>query len=262
LVLSLSRKKNYPKIKKVNPEQLSSLLERAKILQQYLTENRISKYNVDRDTSLHFEDLHEGQKVAMVPGQVEDDASIQYGANGMTNLELLQRARENAPEAYIVYKPHPDVLAGNRVGHIDAQTALQYCNRIVTDVSLDSVLSLSDEVHTMTSLVGFESLMRGKKVYTYGVPFYAGWGLTIDEKKCEHRVKKRTLHELVAAAFLLYPRYIDPRTNVLCEIEILLRELEKEKKRYSSDTVYRLYVNSRNMISRKIQLLIKVLLGA
>ena len=238
-----------------------ALLERAKKLQAYLISNKISKYNIHQDKKINLPHHKTNQKVVMVPGQVEDDASIIYGANGMSNLELLQQTRENSSDAYIIYKPHPDVLAGNRKGNIATDTALKYCDTIITNASLDSVLELCDEVHTMTSLVGFEALIRGKRVYTYGLPFYAGWGLTTDAKVCERRVVKRTLDELVAAAFILYPRYIHPLTNSLCEIEVLLKEIDKEKSRYNSNRLYRLYINSRNIVSRKIQLLIKVILG-
>ncbi len=238
-----------------------SLLQRASNLQDYLIENKISKYNVYQDKQLELKGCREDQKVVMVPGQVEDDASIIYGANSMTNLELLQKARENAPDAYIIYKPHPDVLAGNRKGNIPSDIALKYCDTIIKEASLDSVLELSDEVHTMTSLVGFEGLIRGKEVYTYGLPFYAGWGLTHDAKKCERRERKRSLEELIAAAFILYPRYIHPKTDQLCEIEVLLQEIDKEKKKYNNNKLYRVLVNSRNWVSRKIQLLIKVILG-
>jgi capsular polysaccharide export protein len=237
------------------------ILERAKKLQTYLIQNKISKYNADQEVQLHLPDVKKDQKVVMVPGQVEDDASIIYGAEGMTNIELLEQARQNAPDAYIIYKPHPDVLAGNRKGNITKEDAMQFCDIIITHASLDSVLEVSDEVHTMTSLVGFEALIRKKVVYTYGLPFYAGWGLTNDAKVCERRTKKRSLDELVAAAFILYPRYIHPKTNHLCEIEVLLDELDKEKNRYNTDNTYRFYINLRNLISRKIQLIIKVILG-
>jgi len=237
-----------------------SLLARSQKLQAYLIANKISKYNIYKDKQIPLHALKTNQKVVMVPGQVEDDASIIYGANGMHNLELLKQARENAPDSYIIYKPHPDVLAGNRKGNIATDTALKYCDTIITDASLDSVLELCDEVHTMTSLVGFEALIRGKKVTTYGLPFYAGWGLTVDTKVCKRRTAVRTLDELVAAAFILYPRYIHPHTNALCEIEVLLQEIDKEKSRYNSNRLYRLYINSRNMVSRKVQLLIKVIL--
>ncbi len=237
------------------------LLERSKKLQQYLIDNKISKYNIHQDKQFKLEGLKKDQKVVMVPGQVEDDASIIYGANGMTNLELLLQTRKNAPHAYIIYKPHPDVLAGNRKGNIPTEQVMQYADSIITDASLDSVLTLAHEVHTMTSLVGLEALIRGKRVYTYGLPFYAGWGLTTDAKKCERRTAHRTLDEVVAAAFILYPRYIHPKTNQLCEIEVLLKEIDKEKNRYNTHKLYKYYIDSRNMLSRKIQLLIKVILG-
>jgi capsular polysaccharide export protein len=239
----------------------NEIIDRSKKLQQYLIANKISKYNMHKDKKLVLDSLKEGQTVIMVPGQVEDDASIIYGAKGMTNLELLQQTRKNAPDAYIIYKPHPDVLAGNRKGNIPNDTAVKYCNSIIADASLDSVLALADEVHTMTSLVGFEALIRGKKVTTYGLPFYTGWGLTKDTKPCERHKKARTLDELVAAAFILYPRYIHPHTNELCEIEVLLKEIDKEKHRYNTNKTYKLYINSRNYVSRKIQLVLKVLLG-
>jgi capsular polysaccharide export protein len=238
-----------------------TLLKRAKKLQAYLIAHKLSKYNIHQDKSLTLKNLKEKQIVIMVPGQVEDDASIIYGAEGMTNLELLQHSRENAPDAYIIYKPHPDVLVGNRKGNIPPNTALKYCDRIITDASLDSVLTLCDEVHTMTSLVGFEALMRGKKVTTYGLPFYAGWGLTTDHRHCERRHTQRTLDELIAATYILYPRYIDPMHNTLCEVETTLTNIEVMKKHYNNNIFYRLFIDSRNILSRKIQLFIKVILG-
>jgi len=237
------------------------LIKRARSLQLYLIKNKISKYNMDQNKKLELTGVKKGQTVVMVPGQVEDDASIIYGAKGMTNLELLQEVRENVPDAYIIYKPHPDVLAGNRRGKVDESIVLKYCNTTISNASLDSVLELADEVHTMTSLVGFEALVRGKKVTTYGLPFYAGWGLTADLKSTSGRDRKPTLEELIAATLILYPRYIHPKTNVLCEVEVLLAEIDKEKKRYSHHTLYRMYIDSRNFISRQIQFFIKVVFG-
>ncbi len=238
-----------------------ALLKRAKKLQHYLIAHKISKYNIYKDGQYILENLKIGQKVVVVPGQVEDDASIIYGANGMSNLELLKKVKVNASDAYIIYKPHPDVLVGNRRGKIDKKVALKYCNAVIEDISLDSVLELAHEVHTMTSLVGFEALVRGKKVYTYGLPFYAGWGLTIDERNTSRRIVNRSLEELIATVFILYPRYIHPKTNKFCEIEVLLEEIDKEKKRYNNDILYRMIIVSRNFVSRKIQLIIKVLMN-
>ena len=234
------------------------LLKRAKNLRKYLIEKKLSKYNIHQDKKLTFKT---NKKIILVIGQVEDDASIKYGGNSMTNLELLKKVHQKRQNEYIIYKPHPDVEAGNRVGKIDKEIVLKYANEFITDISLPSLLEASDEVHTITSLSGFEALIREKKVFTYGMPFYAGWGLTIDEKQCHRRKRKITINELVAATYILYPRYINPKTDKFCEVEILINEIENLKKRYNNDKIYRLLINTRNFISRKVQFLIKVILG-
>jgi len=83
-----------------------------------------------------------------------------------------------------------------------------------------------DEVHVNTSLAGFEALLRQKKVTTYGVPFYAGWGLTTDLGPVpSRRCTKRSLDELVAAALLVYPRYLDPISGLPCPAEVVVARL-------------------------------------
>lgn len=236
------------------------VLQRAKKIQTYLIEKKISKYNSDEDKTIVLKGHQPNQEITMVIGQVEDDASIVYGASGMSNLDLLKEARKKSPKSYLIYKPHPDVLAGNRVGDIPSIEALKYANKIVTNTSLDSVLSLCDSVHTMTSLVGFEALIRGKKVYTYGMPFYAGWGLSIDKETEPRRERELSLEALIAGTLLLYPRYIHPKTNKLCEIEALLKQIDKEKRRYNKP-LYKVSIDSRNFLSRKAQLVIRKVFG-
>lgn len=235
------------------------ILNRAKKIRKYLIEKKLSKYNLYENKKL---DISTDKKIVLVPGQVEDDASIRFGAAGMTNLELLKSARKNAKDSYIIYKPHPDVLVGNRVGNIDESVALKYADSVVSEIGLDSVLEICDEVHTMTSLVGFEALMREKKVFTYGMPFYGGWGLTQDRQKEPRRARRNGglhLDELVAAALILYPIYINPTSLDKCEIEELLSELEKERELYATFWIYRVKVKFRNFISRKIQQFLRIL---
>lgn len=163
----------------------------------------------------------------LVPGQVEDDRAVQSGGCGLTsNLDLLKRVRERAPDAYILYKPHPDVLAGHRRGDIAEYAALEFADEIVGELSISSLLSMVDEVHVNTSLAGFEALLREKDVTTYGVPFYAGWGLTTDLGPVPpRRSKKRSLNELVAATLLVYPRYLDPVSGLPCPAEVVVARL-------------------------------------
>jgi len=223
-----------------------ALLPRARKLKECILGSKISKYNLysERDLGLT---VKPGQKVIMVPGQVDDDASIRYGAPQMNNRKLLERVRADNPEACIVYKPHPDVLAGNRAGHIPEAEALAYADHVVTNAGIDSVMAVCDEVHTMTSLVGFEALMRGKTVVTYGVPFYAGWGLTRDMvEPPERRGRKLEIDELVAAVYILYPLYVDPKSGQPCEVEVVLHHVEAERARYRSSRLPRVYYKLRN----------------
>jgi capsular polysaccharide export protein len=233
-----------------------TLLDRAKKLQKYIIKTKLSKYNLYENKKIN---TPENKKIILVPGQVEDDASIKYGTSNMDNLKLLQLTRECNSDAYIIYKPHPDVLVGNRIGNIENQTALQYADAVVTEVGIDSVLDVCSEVHTMTSLVGFEALLRGKRVFTYGMPFYAGWGLTQDRDTLPSRARKLSLDELVAGTMLIYPKYINPITHISCEVEELLDTLEKEKKMYINSSFYRIKIKIRNIISRKSQLLFRII---
>jgi capsular polysaccharide export protein len=121
-------------------------------------------------------------------------------------------------------------------------------NEVQTMISIDSCIAVSDEVHTLTSGAGFDALIRGKKVHTYGMPFYAGWGLTTDHRTCERRTKVRTLDELVAATLILFPRYISPKTGEFCEVEQTLAELKEEQERYFNDKLYRFKVNFKGYI--------------
>src|SRR5205823_881936 len=148
---------------------------------------------------------------------------VQSGGCGLvSNLELLERVRQQAPDAYIIYKPHPDVLAGHRRGAVPDRLCLQHADQLVSDVPIASLLEMVDEVHVNTSLAGFEALLRGKLVTAYGVPFYAGWGLTRDLGPIpSRRTAVRTIDELVAATLLLYPRYVDPVTGLPCPAETI-----------------------------------------
>ena len=163
----------------------------------------------------------------LVPGQVEDDRAVTSGGALPSNLELLKRARaEVGPEAYLIYKPHPDVLAGHRRGLVASADMAALADRVETTAPMAALIDMVDEVQVNSSLAGFEALLRGKPVTVHGVPFYAGWGLTRDLGPVPaRRTARRSLDELVAAALLLYPRYLDPQTGLPCPAEVLVARL-------------------------------------
>jgi capsular polysaccharide export protein len=140
---------------------------------------RLSKYNLPLD-EVDLGALPPGPRI-LVPGQVEDDASIRLGAGEVrTNLELLRAARAGNPGAVILYKPHPDVEAGLRPGAISEEDLAGLADLVATKADPVALIEAADQVWTMTSLLGFEALLRGKQVTCLGAPFYAGWGLTTD----------------------------------------------------------------------------------
>ncbi|MBE7730087.1 beta-3-deoxy-D-manno-oct-2-ulosonic acid transferase [Komagataeibacter sp. FXV3] len=197
---------------------------RAHALIEHLVQRGISKYG--RSETHHLRDWHaQGQRVLLVPGQVSDDLSVLKGGGRIRgNLELLQAVRQHNSDSFIIYRPHPDVTAGHRAGHLSDEVILTYADYISTGGSITDLMQEVDEIHTLTSLAGFEGLLRRRKVVTYGCPFYAGWGMTTDmgPVPAGRRGRSLTLEELVAGTLILYPRYIDPLTHIPCEIEMVI----------------------------------------
>ncbi|MEQ9243934.1 capsular polysaccharide biosynthesis protein [Roseovarius indicus] len=195
---------------------------RAEALIKTLTTQRLSKYNLG-DTAPALPQGH----LILVPGQVEDDASIKLGAGAInTNLALLEKARAENPDAVILYKPHPDVEAGLRTGQIPPEALENLADMVLPRTNPADLLDRIDEVWTMTSLMGFEALLRGVKVTTTGAPFYAGWGLTRDLGRIPaRRAARPTIEGLAHATLIDYPRYHDPVTDLPCPVEVVADRL-------------------------------------
>jgi capsular polysaccharide export protein len=197
-----------------------ALLARAAALREAIVGGRVSKYNEGAAPPLA---LPRQPYRVLVPGQVENDASILKGTLGVaTNLALLEAARARHPRAIIIYKPHPDVAAGLRPGAIPPDRVMALADGTAEGWNMADLLEEVDRVETMTSLTGFEALMRGKPVSVHGQPFYAGWGLTEDLAPVARRQRRLTLDELVAVTLMLYPRYVDPVSLRPCEPELVV----------------------------------------
>jgi capsular polysaccharide export protein len=199
------------------------LIERARRLIALIVARGITKYNLPAGAVALA--APPDRRRLFVPGQVEDDLSVRLGGGGVRgNLELLRRVRAANPDAFILYKPHPDVEAGHRKGAVPDALARQFADVVIRDVSTASVLDGIDELHTLTSLAGFEALLRRRKVVVYGRPFYAGWGLTVD-LAMPTRGRSLSLEELVAGVLICYPRYLDPVTRLPCGPELVVERL-------------------------------------
>lgn len=215
------------------PSRLEALIEaspslpdtatrRAEALVAQVTGAGLSKYNLS--TADSPADLPKGRRI-LVPGQVEDDASIRFGTTDVaTNRDLLAATRAANPAAVILYKPHPDVEAGLRSGAVP--DAAEFADIILSETSPVAALDAVDAVWTMTSTIGFEALLRGKEVTCLGTPFYAGWGLTDDRSMpIPRRTALPTLEQFVHAVLIDYPRYFDPVSRLPCPVEVVADRL-------------------------------------
>ncbi len=196
--------------------------ERAEALLARLRAEGLSKYNL---AAAPLPALPEGHRI-LVPGQVEDDASILKGAGEVrSNLDLLRATRAANPLAVVIYKPHPDVVAGLRPGAIEAYHLHGLADLVLAEADPAALLAEVQEVWTMTSLMGFEALIRGVAVTCLGAPFYAGWGLTRDLGPVPSWRGQADLTSLAHAALIAYPRYWDPVGRRPCPPEVALDRL-------------------------------------
>lgn len=212
----------------------AATLARARAMRERIVAARVTKYNVGNHS---WQPPSTGQRLILVPGQVESDAALAFGTRGIRrNMDLLRAVREANPQAYIIYKPHPDVVARLRAAGEDERSAKQWCDEVVVGVAMDRLLDAVDEVDVMTSLAGFEALLRGKAVTCYGQPFYAGWGLTTDIVPPARRMRRVNLNELVAGALIVYPFYFARQGQALSTPESTLDQLLAWRAESGGDT--------------------------
>ncbi|MGK9286925.1 capsular polysaccharide export protein, LipB/KpsS family [Sinorhizobium meliloti] len=204
------------------------LMERADRCIRMLLDLRVSKYNLGKRVSLDALLGPKTKRRVLVIGQVETDASIAFGCDRpVTNNDLVRLAVSENPDAQIIYKPHPEVLHGTREGLSNPADVADISKILTEDIAPAEALEGIDHVYTITSLMGFEALLRCIPVTCYGMPFYAGWGVTDDRQVCGRRTRRLTVQEIFAASFLLRSRYFKPDIGALSELEETIWQLNE-----------------------------------
>jgi len=207
------------------------LIERAKYCIQTIITHNISKYNIDpysasypQRVSIDQLNLPDGKKILLVD-QTAGDMSLEYGyVNNSTFQDMLEAALNEHPDAHILIKTHLRVNTGKKKPCL-SQYDHKHKRVIVIDQQINPILLIKavDHVYVATSQMGFEALMIGKPVTCFGVPFYAQWGITDDRGyKVSRRNRISSLEEIFVASYILYTRYIHPKTHQECEIEDIL----------------------------------------
>ncbi|WP_245552839.1 hypothetical protein [Brachymonas chironomi] len=196
-------------------------------------EGKYSKYNHAGALNSEILGVLSTRKVLVVDQTAGDMSVTLGGANAESFKDMLQAALSENPGATVYVKTHPEVSSGRKRGYL---THVQTDGRLVVlreAVNPYSLIEVMDKVYVVTSTMGFEALMADKQVVCFGLPWYAGWGLT-DDRCQQHLVmsrrrKKRTTVELFAAAYMQYTNYIDPVTCRKGDIFSVLRWIEVQK---------------------------------
>ena len=166
----------------------------------------------------------------MVIDQSFGDMSVTGGlADAKTFTQMMEAALDENPLADVFVRMHPDVAAGHCPGFLDRLPQDPRLYLLHANDCPWSVLDGVETVYCVTSLMGFEGAIAGKRVRCFGMPFYAGWGITEDEMKCSRRTSRRTIDEVVTAAYILYARYVNHAQGVSCQVEDICELLIEER---------------------------------
>lgn len=196
-----------------------------------IIETHLSKYN---NQPIYTPNIgREGVKKVLVVDQSYGDYSIikGRGSEEIFNL-MLQKAITENPDADIIVKTHPDTMSGTKGGYYTGLKQEGNIYPITEPINPISLIQYCDKVYVCTTQFGLEALMCNKEVHVFGVPFYQGWGLTIDEQICERRTNKRTLEELFYIVYIMYSHYVNPEKGCRCEIEDAIDYLLKLREEY------------------------------
>lgn len=189
-------------------------------LMKRIVDSRLSKYNNQPIEVPPVPGSPSREKILVID-QDKGDASIRLGgATDEMFKEMVEAAADENPNADILIKTHPDSLvAGGRVGNLSSVQESDRVHKITFPVNPYSILERVSKVYIATSTFGFEALMAGKPVCVFGMPWYAGWGVSNDRQKCARRTRRATLEELFHAFYVRYTKYADPETHKPCSID-------------------------------------------
>jgi len=232
-------KVNDNDLKDIILKQKLSIIEEKKIrdIIKYITDNKISKYNNICTKSIDTLNISDKKNILII-GQVDNDMSLKYGLidNHDVYLDIIKFINSNNTNHTIYIKLHPDILSGVKKSSLDLNQLRNMNVIIITDnYNPIELLSKFEEIHTLTSQMGFEALMIGKKVHTWGVPFYSGYGITEDHNIYYEDVRNtipRSLEIVFKSMYLDYTIYIDLNKKEVCDIWGIFNQIKNfiEKK--------------------------------
>ena len=208
-----------------NFKEDSDLMAMAKEARTKIIEHKISKYNNFKAVNLDY--LNDGEEKVLIVAQTEGDSSLIYGlGNRFSTQKIIDDAINDNPNAKVYIKIHPDVLSGKKKSDITPDAIPKTCHILTDNANPITLLQYFDKIYTKTSGMGFEALLLDKEVHCYGIPFYAGWGVTIDKIETPRRQRILTIDEVFASMYILYTTYhnpyVDKKVDILETIETII----------------------------------------
>jgi capsular polysaccharide export protein len=171
----------------------------------------------------------------LVIDQTRDDAAVAASGGGDALRAMLETARAEHPNARIVIKTHPETAQGLRPGHFGPADEDARVSLLTAPLSPWRLFEGASAVYTLSSGLGFEAILAGHRPRVFGQPFYAGWGLTQDDRPLPRRTRRLSAVQLFAAAMILYPTWYDPYRDRLCGPEEVIEALQAQARVWRED---------------------------
>lgn len=217
---------------RITPEQRVE----ARRLINKIVSNKVSKYNHQPIVTPSIG--REGKRKVLIVDQSYGDFSIAKGMADDTTFEkMLEAAINENPDADILVKTHPDTIAGKkaeRKGYYQDLVEHDNIYKVTFPINPYSLLEVCDKVYVCSSQFGFEALMAGKEVHVFGMPFYAGWGLTIDNQHLARRTNMRTLEEVFYIFYCMYTHWVDPDKGCGTTLDAVIDKMIRLRDQYKS----------------------------
>lgn len=220
----------------------AELLGKAEHAISLIRKYKISKYNAADEPLPPELSTAPGRKKILIIAQTRGDMSLKYGfGDQFSTNQIIDAAFRENPDCDIFVKIHPDVLAGKKQSDLILDRIPTHCRVITENTNPLALLEKVDKVYTKTSQMGFEALLLGKECVCFGVPFYAGWGLTDDRVACGRRGRRLSASQIFAGSHILYAHYFNPYLNRKSDIIDTLYTLKKYRDidRVNSSTPHR-----------------------
>lgn len=125
---------------------------------------------------IRFDPFEHEQRYYFYPLHLEPEAVVLYHAHGLyaNQIKLVQNiAAQLPPDTYLYVKDHPHDQGYRAAADYAALQAIPNIRLLDAGISGKEITAHSEGVITLTGSAGFEALLLGKRVFTFGKTFYS-----------------------------------------------------------------------------------------